>query len=129
MPTTSDLVPLLIHGFLDSGAVWAPLIDALGAFSERALAPDFAGAGTRSREGGPFTLRRPAADVVVLIDQQRDARFLIVGHSMGGQVAELVAQGRPERIAALVLMTAVPLAGYALADDARTLLRGCGGDI
>jgi pimeloyl-ACP methyl ester carboxylesterase len=119
----------LIHGFLDNGTVWAPFIDALGPFSGRALAPDFAGAGTRAREGGPFTLRRQAADAVALIDQRPGAPFVVVGHSMGGQVAELVARARPERVAVLVLMTAVPLAGQQETDEARTLLRGCGGDV
>ena len=76
MPTTSDLVPLLIHGFLDSGAVWAPLIDALGAFSERALAPDFAGAGTRSREGGPFTLLLAASVADQGVQPYRRAKLL-----------------------------------------------------
>jgi len=129
MPENSDIVPLLIHGFLDQGAAWAPFIDELGPLAERALAPDFAGAGTRARERGPFTLRRVAADAAALIDQHSDAQFVVLGHSMGGQVAELVAQARPERIAALVLMSAVPLAGQVLPDEVRGLLRGCGGDV
>ncbi len=129
MSATSHLVPLLIHGFLDKGAAWVPFLGALGRLSERALAPDFAGAGTRAREGGPFTLRRQAAEAVALIDQRPDARFVVVGHSMGGQVAELVVQARPERVAALVLMTAVALAGHPSTNEARTLLRESGGDV
>lgn len=125
----SDLVALLIHGFLDQGAAWEPFIDKLGPLAERALATDFAGAGRRSREGGPFTLHRQAADAVALIDQQPNAQFVVLGHSMGGQVAELVAQAKPERIAALALMTAVPLAGHGSSDEVGRLLRGCGGDI
>jgi pimeloyl-ACP methyl ester carboxylesterase len=129
VPATSDLVPLLIHGFLDQGAVWVPFIHKLGPLREWALAPDFAGAGTRAREGGPFTLHRQAADAVALIDQRPDARFVVVGHSMGGQVAELVAQARPERVAALVLMTAVPLTGHESTAEVCNLLRECGGDV
>jgi hypothetical protein len=37
---------------------------------------------------------------------------------MGGQAAELVAQARPERIAALVRMTAVRFAGHEPTDEA-----------
>jgi pimeloyl-ACP methyl ester carboxylesterase len=129
MSATSHLAPLLIHGFLDKGAVWGPLLGALGRLSERALAPDFVGAGTRTREGGPFTLHRQAAEAVALIDQRPDARFVVVGHSMGGQVAELVVQARPERVAALVLMTAVALAGHPSTNEARSLLRESGGDV
>jgi pimeloyl-ACP methyl ester carboxylesterase len=129
MPATSHPVPLLIHGFLVKGAAWGPFLGPLGPLSERALAPDFAGAGTRAREAGPFTLRRQAAEAVALIDQRPDARFVVVGHSMGGQVAELVAQARPERVAALVLVTAVALAGHPSTDEARPLLRQSGGDV
>jgi pimeloyl-ACP methyl ester carboxylesterase len=129
MPANSALVPLLIHGFLDRGAAWAPLIHELGALSTEALAPDFAGTGTRARDVGPFTLRRQATDATALMDQRPTARFIVIGHSMGGQVADLVAQARGDRIAALVLMTAVPLAGTNSPDEVRGLLRGCGGDV
>jgi pimeloyl-ACP methyl ester carboxylesterase len=61
---------------------------------------------------------RQAADAVAQIDQRPDARFIVGDHSMGGQVAELVAQARSERIAALVRMTAVPFAGHESTDEA-----------
>jgi pimeloyl-ACP methyl ester carboxylesterase len=129
MPANSTLVPLLIHGFLDRGAAWAPLIDELGPLSREALAPDFAGTGARAGDVGPFTLRRQAADVTALIDQRSNRRFVVIGHSMGGQVADLVVQARGERIAALVLMTAVPLSGMKSPEEVRDLLRECGGDV
>jgi pimeloyl-ACP methyl ester carboxylesterase len=79
------------------------------------LAPDFAGTGTRAREGRTFTLRRQA---VALIDQGPRARFVVVGRSMVGQVTELVAQARSGRIAAPVLMAAVPPSGHGSTDEA-----------
>jgi pimeloyl-ACP methyl ester carboxylesterase len=80
-------------------------------------------------EASPFTLRRQAAEAIALIDHWPEARFLVVGHSMGGQVTELAAQARPDRVAALVLMTAVPLTGLNMPPENRTLLRGSGGNV
>ena len=128
MAAQADIVPLLIHGFLDKGAIWRALTGHLGVLAGRALAPDSAGAGMRAAAEGPFTLRRQATEAIALIDERPEARFLVVGHSMGGQVAELAAQARPDREAALVLMTAVPLAGLNMPPESRTLLRGSGGN-
>jgi hypothetical protein len=47
MAAQADVVPLLIHGFLDKGAIWKALTDHLGVLAARALAPDCAGAGMR----------------------------------------------------------------------------------
>ena len=60
MAAQADAVPLLIHGFLDKGAIWKALTDHLGVLAARALAPDCAGAGMRVAEAGPFILRRQA---------------------------------------------------------------------
>jgi pimeloyl-ACP methyl ester carboxylesterase len=128
-PGGPDLTPLLIHGFLDQGAVWRKVAAALGPLGERALLPDLAGAGRRQAEAAPYTLARACAELVGLINARPGERFVLIGHSMGSQIAELVAAGRPDRIAALVLITAVPLAGGPLPDDLRTLLRNCGGDV
>src|SRR5258705_3594363 len=89
MSATSHLVPLLIHGFLDKGAAWVPFLGALGRLSERALAPDFAGAGTRAREGEPFTLRRQAAEAVAFIDQPPDAPVVVVRQFIGWRGVEV----------------------------------------
>jgi len=56
------------------------------------------------------------------------SRIALVGHSMGTQIAELVASERPQQVAALVLVTPTPLAGNVLPDDVRTLLRESGAD-
>jgi pimeloyl-ACP methyl ester carboxylesterase len=93
------------------GAVHRQAGPALGA----GVGPDFAGTGTRARAGRTFTLRRQA---VALIDQRPRARFVVVGRSMVGQVTELVAQASSERIAARVLMAAVPPSGHESTDEA-----------
>lgn len=119
---------VFIHGFLDCGETWAPLLRALPTSSTRTVAIDLAGAGRRRLEAGPFTLERATQDVLGLIQREGFATVGLVGHSMGAQVAELVAWNLMERVAGMLLLTPAPLEGNVLSDDVRRLLRESGGD-
>jgi pimeloyl-ACP methyl ester carboxylesterase len=126
-----DGVPLsivFIHGFLDSHAVWSPLIEQLGSVQRVHYTLDLRGAGALREEGGPYTLAQAVVDVLNLIDKHQMARVVLVGHSMGAQIAELVAMKLPERVAALALLTPVSLAGTHLPAEAASFLRTSGGD-
>ncbi len=119
---------VFIHGFLDSHATWGPLIDALPQHAARAIAPDLRGAGNRQAHAGPYTLKQAVTDILALLDEHELTCVALVGHSMGAQIAELVASEAPQRITSLTLLTPTPLAGNILPDDARTLLRESGAD-
>ncbi|MDM0117467.1 alpha/beta hydrolase [Variovorax sp. J22R133] len=124
----ADTTPtiLFVHGFLDGATVWDPVVAALGERSSDAVRVDLAGMGDRAGEPGPFTLERFAADVGRVVDSIRTP-VVLVGQSMGAQVAELVAASHASRVAGLVLLTPVPLAGTGLADDAMQPFRELGG--
>jgi pimeloyl-ACP methyl ester carboxylesterase len=117
---------VLVHGFLDSAATWDDTVAALGGASDRVVALDLAGMGARVAEPGPYTLARYATEVGVTLGEL-DGPVLLVGHSMGAQVAELTAVGRPERVAGLVLVTPVPLAGARLPAEQTESFRTLGG--
>jgi pimeloyl-ACP methyl ester carboxylesterase len=119
---------VFVHGFLDSHVVWSPLIEQLGSTQHVHYTLDLRGAGALRAECGPCTLAQAVADVQRLIEKHQMARVVLVGHSMGGQIAELVAMKFPERVAALVLLTPVPLAGSHLPPEAVSFLRTSGGD-
>ncbi len=55
-------------------------------------------------------------------------RFHLVGHSMGGQIAQLAAATAPERVRSLVLVNTVPLSGLPLPADVASAFRASGGD-
>ncbi|MGF6727789.1 pimeloyl-ACP methyl ester carboxylesterase [Paraburkholderia sp. GAS41] len=119
---------VFIHGFLDSYATWGPLIEAMPKHAALSIAPDLRGAGRRQAHPGPYTLNHAVTDILELLDAQGLTNVALVGHSMGAQIAELIAWHAPERISSLTLITPTPLAGNVLPESARTMLRESGAD-
>jgi pimeloyl-ACP methyl ester carboxylesterase len=120
---------VLIHGFLDDASVWDGLVESL-AGEVGAVRYDLPGFGTRSgsvADASVVTLESLAAeagDIVAGID----GPVIVVGQSLGTQVAELVAAQHPDRVRGLVLLTPVPLGGTQLPDDVVAPFRALGGD-
>ncbi|OZI26344.1 hypothetical protein CAL26_03155 [Bordetella genomosp. 9] len=121
---------IFIHGFLDSGASWQPLVHALAPYGLACLAPDLRGAGDRADQDGPYTLAQAVDDVLDRLREPAAAGGVaLVGHSMGAQIAELAAMRAPASVSALALITPTPLEGNALPDEVRAMLRESGGDV
>src|SRR5690606_20008370 len=96
---------VLVHGFTGSSDDFVDALPAL-ATRGRTLAPDLRGHGATSRPGAPadYTFERLADDVLGFLDAVGARRCDLLGHSMGGLVAQLVALRAPERVASLILM-------------------------
>jgi pimeloyl-ACP methyl ester carboxylesterase len=124
-PTQPALV--FIHGFLDSADAWDDLTRRLGHRTAGALRVDLPGMGTRAGEPGPYSLERFAADVTPQV-RALSRPVVLVGHSMGAQIAELVAQRLDEQVHGLILLTPVPLRGTGLPDDAMRAFHALGGN-
>jgi pimeloyl-ACP methyl ester carboxylesterase len=119
-PATAADAPtiLLIHGFLDDATVWDGLVDSLGG-EVAAVRYDLPGFGSRSgsvADAVSATLDSLAAEAGEIVSGI-DGAVILVGQSMGTQVAELVAAQNPERVRGLVLLTPVPLGGTQLPDE------------
>ncbi len=120
---------LLIHGFLDDATVWDGLVECL-AGEVAALRYDLPGFGTRSgsiADASVITLEALAAEAGNIV-AGIDGPVIVVGQSLGTQVAELVAAQHPEHVRGLVLLTPVPLGGTQLPDDVVDPFRALGGD-
>jgi pimeloyl-ACP methyl ester carboxylesterase len=100
---------LFVHGFLDSHAIWDDVIASLKTPDVEFVTVDLAGMGDRTDAEGPLTLDRYADEVGKVVDLLAKPT-VIVGHSIGTLIAELVAAKRPDT-AGLVLIASVPLAG------------------
>lgn len=97
---------LLLHGFTGAKEDFTDWLDGFAADGWHAVAPDHRGHGASAAPAGEdaYSLEVLAEDVVGLADALDWTRFSLLGHSMGGMVAQHVAIAAPERLAALVLM-------------------------
>ncbi len=101
---------VLLHGWMDAGETFQFLVDAM---PERwsFVAPDWRGFGHSEREPGGYWFPNYLADLDALLDLFSPAApAILVGHSMGGNVAALYAGIRPERVRRLVNMEGLGLA-------------------
>jgi 3-oxoadipate enol-lactonase len=96
-------VVLLLHGWTATADLnWFPVYGPLSAHV-RVLAMDHRGHGRGIRSNRRFRLADCADDAVALADVLGVDRFIPVGYSMGGLVAQLVWHRHPDRVAGLVL--------------------------
>ncbi|MGX1772692.1 alpha/beta fold hydrolase [Nocardia brasiliensis] len=117
---------VLVPGFLDDSHVWDPLIARSTLDSAKFVPVDLAGCGARLDAAGPYSLPRFSADVRAVLETL-DRPVVLVGQSMGAQVAELAAAAH-RNVRGLVLITPVPLAGTAFPDDIVRPFRMMAGD-
>jgi 2-hydroxymuconate-semialdehyde hydrolase len=83
---------VLLHGFPTSSHLWRDLVSVL-APRFRAIAPDLLGYGdsTKPEDPGAMTIRAQAGYVRELLDDLGVREFAVVGHDIGGGVAQLLA--------------------------------------
>lgn len=93
---------VLLHGLMTKGACWTPLAQALEGEYDVVM-PDARGHGNSSAPSHGYSYDALAADVVGLIDELRLATPVLLGHSMGGMTAAMVASVNPKRLRGLVL--------------------------
>ncbi|WP_036279897.1 alpha/beta fold hydrolase [Microbacterium sp. CH12i] len=100
----SDETPtvLAIHGVTSSHLAWPFLVAELPGV--RVIAPDLRGRGVSCTVSGPAGMASHAADLVAVLDALEVASLPVVGHSMGGFVAVVLAHLHPERVQRLVLV-------------------------
>ena len=97
---------LLLHGFTGAKEDFADWIDAFAARGFHVVAPDHRGHGASGQpaEESDYSLATFADDARRLVDELGWDRFALLGHSMGGVIAQHLALAVPERVSALVLM-------------------------
>lgn len=100
----SDGVPtLLLHGLGATAALnWSTCLDALGQLGP-VVAPDHRGHGRGARVGDRFSLEQCADDAADVLRQLGTGPAVVVGYSMGGPIAQLLARRHPDLVAGLVL--------------------------
>ncbi|MFF2371631.1 alpha/beta fold hydrolase [Agromyces sp. NPDC058110] len=97
---------VLLHALGDRADDWAVVAEHF-ARSHRVVAIDLRGHG-RSDWPGEYTFELMRDDVIGVLDALGLADITLIGHSMGGTVALLIAEAEPGRIARLVIEDSCP---------------------
>ncbi len=99
---------ILLHGFGEGAYIWNNFAPGIAKLF-RTLAVDLRGHGDSSRHPkGEYDVEGHVADVVEVIKAFRVERVVLVGHSLGGEIAIRIAAARPESVIGLVIVDFAP---------------------
>lgn len=117
MPGHTPVSPavVFIHGVGGAARVWAPQSNSFKAAGYTPLAVDLPGYGGRPPVA-ELTFEALAADVEAQIEARSLERPVLVGHSMGGMVAQTMLRRRPDSYRAAILACTSPAFGNADGD-------------
>ena len=115
---------VFLHGFPTSGHLWSDVVAQMPA-GHRLVVTDLLGFGRSDPPSGrPLTLYAHAERIIALLDALGIERACIVGHDLGGGVAQSLAIHWPSRVSRLALIDSVAFTGWPTRDVriARVLL-------
>ncbi len=113
-----ELSLVFLHYWGGSSRTWRNVIAALPK-TYRTIAIDQRGWGKSDAPASGYALADLANDAQGVIEALDLKRYVLVGHSMGGKVAQLVASRRPTGLAGLVLVAPSPPTPMAIPPEAR----------
>ena len=93
---------VFVHGLGESGLCFEHLLGRPELAPWRLLVPDLVGYGRTPRDGRARGLEGHVDDLLAWLDALGVARPVVVGHSMGGVLAVMLAERHPDRVALVV---------------------------
>jgi len=106
---------VLLHGFGDTGDMWAPLARSLYR-NHTVIVPDLRGMGLSSQPKGGYDKKTQATDIAIVMDKLNVRKADLVTHDIGNMVGYALAAQYPERINKWVVIDA-PLPGVGPWDE------------
>lgn len=100
---------VLLHGFGDTGDMWAPLATLL-VKDHTVIVPDLRGMGLSAHPDGGYTKKNQALDIIGVMDALKVERAALVTHDIGNMVGYALAAQFPQRITRWAVIDA-PLPG------------------
>src|SRR5438477_9646100 len=109
---------VLLHGGTGAGVNWSLIFkDAPAGY--RLIVPDLRGHGRSTNSSSAFTFRQSALDVFAMLDHLGVEQFKAIGVSLGAKTLLHVATQQPDRVEAMVLVSATPY----FPEQARAIMR------
>lgn len=108
--TSSSTKPILVfvHGYFGGSPQWQAQRDYFAKYFE-VMTPDLPGFGLKATQTAPESITGFAQAILAELDQQNITTFYLLGHSMGGMIAQEITRLAPQRITKLVLYGTGPL--------------------
>lgn len=100
-----------VHGWFGDRSAFDPVLPDLDRDAFQYALVDLRGYGEAKGADGAYTTAEGADDVLALADRLGWERFSVIGHSMGGSVAQRVLAAAPRRVRRLVGISPVPASG------------------
>jgi uncharacterized protein (TIGR02246 family) len=118
-----DPALVFLHYYGGSARTWRFVMDALSS-RWRTVATDHRGWGASEAPADGYRIEDLADDAQGVIEAMGLRRFVLVGHSMGGKAAQLLASRRPPGLEGLVLVAPSPPCAMRLSDEQRAVMAG-----
>src|SRR6202040_1005619 len=96
---------VMLHGFGDTGDMWAPLAAAL-ARDHTVVVPDLRGMGLSSHPAGGYDKKTQGEDVSGVLDALKIDKAALVTHDIGNMVGYAFAAEHPDRVTRFALLDA-----------------------
>ncbi|MCX3062754.1 alpha/beta fold hydrolase [Streptomyces beihaiensis] len=105
---------IAVHGWFADRSAYEPVVPDLDRDAFEYARVDLRGYGEAKDAPGAYTTAEAAADVLDLADRLGWERFSLVGHSMGGSVAQRVVATAPRRVRRIAGVSPVPASGLSM---------------
>ncbi|ORU89808.1 MAG: hypothetical protein A6F71_02245 [Cycloclasticus sp. symbiont of Poecilosclerida sp. M] len=104
---------IFIHGNFSNWQYWESFLQSpLGGYT--AYAVDLRGCGNSGAPESGYDIRTMSHDILLLADYLKLKKFHLVGHSLGGAIAQQLAGTVPGRIITLTLVAPAPAEGFSM---------------
>ncbi len=109
----AGLPVLVLHGYMHEGGPWDPVAHAVADEGYFVVRPDHRGHGGSTDVGdeAAYTFERLLGDALAVMDDLGLSSVHLVGHSMGGFIAQMMAVRHQVRLRSLVLVGCSPMPG------------------
>ncbi|MEU0395736.1 alpha/beta fold hydrolase [Streptomyces sp. NPDC006208] len=116
---------VFLHYWGGSHRTWRPVIEHLSP-TQTFVSYDHRGWGESTQVPGPYGIEQLADDAERVIDELDHGEYVVVGHSMGGKVAQVLASRRPAGLKGVVLVAPAPPAPIGVTHEFQEALAHAG---